>query len=130
MAIDPPPGFRDELLAAIPELDQEIDGLGDLKMSSITPEAQAIVIKALNARSQRRQLILAVITAMDGVVSAWAQLAADGYPTFAPTIAKGTLFAELQSETAAIDTAMKIFTAEPMAEKIVVNLGTPTAKAT
>lgn len=130
MVDDPGPGFRAELVAAIAVLDPQIDGLGDLTHASISREAKALVAEALASRSRRRQLILDVISALDMVLASLELLKADGYPALPNATAQSILFDELQKETAAIATAMKVFDAEPMAAKIVINLGTPTKKVT
>ncbi len=67
MVIDPAPGFRADLTAAIEVLAPQIDGFEDLALASISSEAKEIVSSALADRTRRRKLILNVIAALDEV---------------------------------------------------------------
>ncbi len=106
---DPPPGFRDELIAALDVLAPQIDGLGDLNISSVSSAAKEIISGTLSDKIRRQALIEQVIAAMDGVVTAWNKLKDDGYPATPLVVASGAVFDELSAETKAIETAMALF---------------------
>lgn len=128
MMIDPPPGFRDELTAAVAVLNPQIDGLEDLRLASISAEAKALVEGSLALKRQRRQLILALINGMDVVNTLWDSLKGDGYPLTPAVIAEAALVAELKAETDAILTALKIFSSPLPAGKLQISLGNATRK--
>ncbi len=130
MTIDPPPGFRDELLAAIAVLDPEIDGLEDLMVSSISPEAKEAVAVALGDRARRRDLIHMLLADMDTVDVAWDKLKADNYPTPPKAIAAADLLLELHKESDGIAKAVRIFGTIPLAANIEITLGGITNKET
>ncbi len=97
--IDPDPGFREELLAAIAVLDPEIDGLQDLMNASISAEAKDGVALGLVDRSRRRDLERSLIQAMDLVNALRSKLKNDGYPSWPTTIFPRTIVDELKKES-------------------------------
>ncbi len=121
MAIDPPPGFRTELNDALAVLGPQIDGLEDLRLSTISQSARTVVETLLAARRGREQLIFALLQGMDVVETLWQALKDDGYPSLPRIILPPNLFDELQTETNAINTAMQIF-APPAAVAISLNI--------
>lgn len=129
MTMDPLPGFRGELIAALDVLAPQIDGLGDLSIASISPEARAVINDSLTGRRRRRDLIIAVIAAMDAVVMLWNKLKDDSYPAMPPIVIPiNSLFEELKKETDAIAIAMKIFAGPAPAARMEFILGGITKK--
>lgn len=122
--IDPPPGFRDELLAAIAVLDPEIDGLEDLMLASISPEAKEAVAIALGDRARRRDLERMLLDAMDSVGMHWDRLKADNYPVPPKAIASSDLVSELNKEAAGIAKAVRIFASSSLIVAIGLDLAT------
>ncbi len=81
MTIDPPPGFRDELLAALALLEPQINGLAVfITAPKISAGAKEILSGALAGLLRRRNLLQALIDALNNVVAIWTQLINDGYP--------------------------------------------------
>lgn len=115
------PGLRAELLAALAVIEPQIRGLHDLTTVSITDELKAAIEAQIGPRERRRDLIQAVLDALDA-------LEADGYPTLAPADLPANLFAELQGENTDIEAAVGVFDEALPASHIAVVLGEPVEK--
>jgi hypothetical protein len=112
MADDPNPALRAELTAALGIVAPQIRGLRDLTTVSISPDLVEDVNNQITSRERRRDLIQAVLTALDHVVSALKALEADGYPDLKTSVINPTLFTELQGERTDLEAAVAIFTQE------------------
>lgn len=128
MADDPGPGFRAELLAALNILDPQIEGLDTLLQAGLSAEVTAILSDTTAARRRRKDLISAVIMALNDVLEHYAALVADGYPELPGLTVEEALANELQKEKDAIEAAITIFEARLRAEKIELSLGGATEK--
>ena len=110
MIIDPPAGFRGELLAALDPLIQQIEGLEILELwPSFSQSARDLIDIGLSDRTRRRDLILNILAAKDHENALIAALKADGYPATPGVRADRAIFNEIKKEGDAITTAMKIF---------------------
>ncbi len=123
MADDPAPALRAELTIALNLINLQIDGLDDMTRATMSPETVQAVSTQLSERQRRRDLILAVLATLDAVLVALVALDADGYPALPKAVVLGSLFDELQKENTAIEAAVGIFEAEPLASKIVATFG-------
>lgn len=128
MADDPNPTLRADLLAALGVLGPQIRGLDDLAAVSISPELKAAVLTQSASRKHRRDLIQAVVDALDHVVSALRLLEQDGYPDLPGITIVQSQFGELQEEAGDLRAAVAIFKAE-MAAKLAIDLGPPADKS-
>jgi hypothetical protein len=125
MADDPNPALRAELVAALAVLAPQIRGLHDLAVVSISSDLAAEVAKQIAMRTDRRDLIKAVIAALDGALQSLNALQADGYPSLPTVPLQAALLSELRGEETDLDAAVGLFTPEP-ATSISVVLGAPT----
>lgn len=128
MADDPNPTLRADLLAALGVLSPQIRGLDDLAAVSISPELKAAVLTQSASRKHRRDLIQAVLDALDHVVAALRLLEQDGYPDLPGITIVQSQFGELQEEAGDLRAAVAIFKAE-MAAKLAIDLGPPADKS-
>jgi hypothetical protein len=126
--LDPNPALRAELEAALAILNVQIRGLHDLAAVSISPELLAEINEQIIARERRRDLIQAVLNALDGVVVARRALSADGYPALPDIELSTDLFQELQGQDSDLKAAIGIFEAPPVASRISAELGSPADK--
>lgn len=127
MADDPNPALRAELIAARAVVDPQIRGMHDLVTVSITDELRTKIDEEIVIRERRRDLIQAVIDALDSTLRALEALEADGYPKLPEAIIDPALFSELQGEEADLDAAVAVFTPN-VATTLSVSLGEPTPK--
>jgi hypothetical protein len=110
MSFDPDPSLRAELDAALALLLPQIEGLSHLEMVSAIPtDLIAEFNAASTTRSHRRDLIVAVLHALDAVVSTYATLVADGYPDLPPIPLLPSIGDELAAELAVIEAAIAVF---------------------
>ncbi len=110
MAFDPDPPLRAELNAALDVVVPQIAGLHHLEMvSALGADLQAEFQLADTERSRRRDRIVAVIQALDGVVVAYEALLADGYPTLAPVPIVAAVANELAIEQVLLNAAIAVF---------------------
>jgi hypothetical protein len=109
---DPNPTLRAELTAALTAIMPQIHGLADMgAIASLSTASRAQIQAVLTGRQRRRDLIQAVLTALDAVVVAIQNLEADGYPALDPLPVLPDLFTELQEELAALEAALQQFLA-------------------
>lgn len=127
MADDPNPALRAELLAALGVLGPQIRGLDDLAAVSISPELRTAVQTQSTNRKHRRDLIQAVLDALDHTVATLLLLEQDGYPNLVSTTLVQSQFGELQEEAGDLQAAVAIFKAD-LAAKLTIDLGTPADK--
>lgn len=113
MADDPNPTLRAELVAANAVLAPQIRGLHDLAVVSISSDLAAEVAKQIAIRTDRRDLINAVIAALDVAWQALNTLQANGYPSLSTAPLQPSLLSELRGEETDLDAAVGLFTAEP-----------------
>jgi hypothetical protein len=128
MADDPNPALRAELTAALAVLAPQIRGLRDLSAVSISSDLVAEIIVQAGDRERRRDLIHAVISALDQVVATRVALEADGYPTLTTSPVVQSLFSELQEEAGDLQAAVAVFTTD-QAATMAITLGAPVVKA-
>ena len=127
MADDPNPALRAELTTALGIVAPQIRGLHDLTTVSISPDLVEDVNNQITSRERRRDLIQAVLTALDHVVSALKALEADGYPDLKTSLIAQSLFTELQGEQTDLQAAVAIFTPD-QAVNLSVAFGSAEAK--
>jgi hypothetical protein len=113
MADDPNPVLRAELVAALAVLAPQIRGLHDLAVVSISTELAAEVAKQIATRTDRRDLINAVIAALDVAWQSLNTLQANGYPSLPTVPLQAALLSELHGENNDLGAAMGLFTPEP-----------------
>ena len=113
MASDPNPALRAELMAALGVLNPQIRGLSDLQRTSISGQLIAKIAEQISAREQRRDLVNAVLSYLDGALTALTALEGDGYPALPNTWLPSNLLAELQGEETALEAAVGLFIPEP-----------------
>lgn len=118
-AVDP--ALRAELEQALAVIEPQIRGLHDLTTTSITAELKAAIEAQIVPRERRRDLIKAVLTALDA-------LEADGYPALDKADLPANLFDELQGENTDIEAAVDVFEESGPASHIAVSLGEPAEK--
>ena len=127
--LDPNPELRAELEAAKAVLEPELRGLRDLFVVSISAELQASVNEQILVRQQRLDLINAVLASLDGVVTARAALAQDGYPALPDAPLPDDQFTELQGQGADFKAAFGVFEPEvAAATTMTLTLGDPVPK--
>lgn len=115
MAEDPGHALSAELMAALDHLAPEIEGLELLTHAGMSGEFNALLNQAIPERRRRRELIIALLTAMS-------LLYADGYPNLPQTSISDAFAEELQKERTAFEAAMAIFGTVLRAAKMEVNL--------
>jgi hypothetical protein len=112
---DPNPTLRAELTAALDVLVNpkgQIHGLIDMEaIASLSTASRTQIATVLTGRQRRRDLIQAVLTALDAVVAAIQNLEADGYPALDPFPVLPTVLSEIQEEIAALEAAEAQFLA-------------------
>jgi hypothetical protein len=106
---DPPPGFRDQLNAAIAILEPDLAGLNCIMLAMSAGPAQAAIAAEMEARGRRRQMIGEVLVAMDTVADLANKLVADGYPSLEPAIVSKSIFDYLQSESKSFIHGVSLF---------------------
>lgn len=111
MADDPNPALRSELSAALGLLGPQIGGLHDLAVVSISADLRATISTQITNRERRRDLIQAVLDALDHVVAALRILEQDGYPDIPVVTIVQSQFNELQDEAGDLKAAVAVFAA-------------------
>jgi hypothetical protein len=107
MADDPNPSLRAELAAALVVIEPEINGFeGVLKWPSISPETASVILDIIDIRVRRRDLIKAVIVALDAVVDALIALEADGYPRLGSIPVAAAVKEEIQQDERDLEAAV------------------------
>jgi hypothetical protein len=115
---DPNPALRAELLAAEGVLAPEIRGLHAIRVINATndpqgvvvsPDLLAVVTQQITVRERRVALLVAVLNALDAVITARDSLEADGYPNLSVAVVDGTLFSEIQGEQSDLQAAIAVF---------------------
>jgi len=130
MANDINPALRAELVAADATLDPQLRGLHDLLGTSITEELRLSVGHEIDWRSERDNLILATIAAIDAAQTAYDLLIANGYPDLPNATLPAEQFTELTEQSQDLATAIGLFGAPVPAARITANLGTLEPKHT
>lgn len=127
MADDVNPALRTELEVALASLDPQLRGLRDLAATSISGDLKAEVLRQIEIRQRRGELILKVLGFLDNAVAARANLEQDGYPEIEGSQLPNSLFKELGREKADYESAVSIFKPEG-AQNLSITLGNPVAK--
>lgn len=124
MADDPNPALRAELNAALDKIDPQIRGLRDFLELEIASAALHDFYQTYFDRfSQRRNLIIAALAALDALHAAMNALEADGYPDVPIISVDPPIFEEMAGEVSDMGAAFKLFEERAAASKLTVNLG-------
>src|SRR6478735_4071271 len=124
MANDINPALRAKLVAADAALDPQLRGLHDLLGTSITEELRLSIGHEIDWRSERDNLILATVTAIDAAQAAYDLLVDNGYPDLPNATLPAEQFTELVDQSKDLETAIGLFGAPVPAARITANLGT------
>lgn len=128
MPADVNPALRAELKAAQAVVVAQVRGLEDFINVSLSPEAKGVVQEQITVRSKRRDLIAAVIKALDAVMAALASLEVDGYPALSDAEISAGIFEEIKEQVRDMETAAGVFGGPAMASSINIMTGAPVAK--
>ena len=101
--------LRAELQAALASLDPEVEGLQNMAAILGSSSGKIAVSNELGMRSRRRAFILSLISALDAVSKARAELDADGYPTFTQPQVNDAVLKEMQDAETGLVVAATLF---------------------
>jgi hypothetical protein len=104
--------LRAEMQAALDALEPEVRGLQELKAIAISSSARLAVSTQIDIRTRRRNLLGAVVAALDAVVASRASLVADGYPAMQKAAVFGPVFDEIRAQSGDIAVAAGLFVSE------------------
>jgi hypothetical protein len=120
--VDPDSALRAEMQAALDALDPEVRGLQELAAISVSSSEKIAVSTQIDVRTRRRDLIHAVLAALDAVVASRAALAADGYPDMPKAVVFGPVFDAIQAQSSDIALAAGLFVSENVPTAISLDL--------
>jgi hypothetical protein len=120
--------LRTEIDAALAKVNPQIRGMFILSsMPELEQETYAAIDTELADHRRRRDLLTAMLMALDTVDTVWDALIADGYPEMPLAGVSQAIMEDIQDDLAAVAAAVAEFEVA-RAEVLTISLGTPADK--